>query len=217
MARSAADWSTYQLTEVMDGVSRADDERSALQLAAERAAEALDAEVAAIVIRTSVHACVGFPHNSAPEREVIAVAEGRQGELVVPGVGPCATAKVVLQSQPPGVLLVARHGDERFESSEMALLAGMARVLALTQRLLRVVDAERTLRAKVERQAQDNAGLLASLQERQLLLERLTAIQRSMARRAPVRNVLAAVTDGARRLLADDVVALRLLDPDDRG
>src|SRR5919108_1567416 len=130
MARTADDWSTYQLTEFMDGVSRADDEAAAIQLGVERAAEALDAEVAAIVVRTSVRACVGFPREAVPERELIAMAEGRQAEIEVPGVGSCTGARVTLQSQPPGVLFVARHSDEPIEAKEKALLAGMARALA---------------------------------------------------------------------------------------
>lgn len=215
MSRTASDWTTYQLTEFMDGVSRAPDEPSAMQLAVERAAEALDAEVAAAVVLTSVRACVGFARDSVPERELIGIAEGRQTEIEVPGVGLCAATKVVLHGQPPGVLLVARHADEPFGRGEQALLAGMARVLSMTQRLLRVVDGERTLREKVERQAQDNASLLASLQERQRLLERLSEIQRSISGKAPLTEVFAAITKGASLLLGDEIVGLRLLDPND--
>jgi hypothetical protein len=217
MARTAADWTTYQLTEFMDGVSQADDERSAIQLAVERAAEALDAEVAAAVVGTSVRACVGFARDSVPERELIAVAEGRQREIEVPGVGLCEATKVALHGQPPGILLVARHPGEPFGRDEQALLAGMARVLSMTQRLLRVIDGERALREKVERQGRDNASLLASLQERQLLLERLTAIGRSISGQEPLSEVFEAITEGASRLLGDDVVALRLLDSKDPG
>jgi|SRR5215211_253642 len=167
MPRSASDWTTYQLTEFMDGVSRAEDEPSTLALAVERAAEALEAEVAAVVVLTSVRASVGFPRGAVPDRELIAIAEGRASGIEVPGVGPCNAVKVPLHGQPPGTLLVARRQNEPFGPDETVLLAGMARVLSLIQRLLRVVAGERMLREKVERQARDNARLLASLQDRE--------------------------------------------------
>jgi signal transduction histidine kinase len=84
-------------------------------------------------------------------------------------------------------------------------------------RTLRTVEGERALRVTSERQAHENARLLASLQERQELLERLTRIQRSISHRAPLQEVLDAVTTGARNLLGDDMAALRLIDPDDPG
>jgi uncharacterized protein YigA (DUF484 family) len=217
MPRTAFDWTTNQLTEFMDGVSRADDEPSAIQLAVERAAEALDAEVAAAIVLTSVRAAVGFPRGEVPERELIAIAEGRQSEIEVPGGGLCGAIKVVLHGQPPGVLLVARNSDEPFARGEQALLVGMARVLSMMQHLLRVVDGERTLREKVERQARDNASLLASLQERQQLLDRLTEIERSISGKASLSEVFEQIVDGASRLLGDPLVALRLLDPEDPG
>lgn len=55
--------------------------------------------------------------------------------------------------------------------------------------------------------------LLAALVERNELLRKLTRIQRSMSHRAPLQEVLDAITAGAAELLGDHVVGLRLLDP----
>ncbi|MEA2452400.1 MAG: hypothetical protein QOG04_1110 [Actinomycetota bacterium] len=57
--------------------------------------------------------------------------------------------------------------------------------------------------------------LLATLVERNELLRKLTRIQRSISHRAPLQEVLDAITAGAGELLGDEVVGLRLLDPAD--
>jgi diguanylate cyclase (GGDEF)-like protein len=77
----------------------------------------------------------------------------------------------------------------------------MGRVLTLTLRQLRMLGEERRLRAE--------------LQERQRLLEQLSKLQRAIANRAPLQEILDAVTAGAAQLLGDEVVGLRLLDTDD--
>jgi signal transduction histidine kinase len=58
--------------------------------------------------------------------------------------------------------------------------------------------------------------LLIALVERNELLRKLTRIQRSMSHRAPLQEVLDAITAGAGELLGDEVVGLRLLDPTDQ-
>lgn len=63
-----------------------------------------------------------------------------------------------------------------------------------------------------DRQAADR---LEALQERQLLLERLTKIQRSISHRAPLQEVMDAITQGAKDLLGDEIAGIRLIDPED--
>jgi diguanylate cyclase (GGDEF)-like protein len=58
---------------------------------------------------------------------------------------------------------------------------------------------------------------VASLQERQRLMEQLSTIQRAIARRAPLQHILDSITGGAQELIGDEVVGLRLRDPDDPG
>ena len=57
--------------------------------------------------------------------------------------------------------------------------------------------------------------LLHELVERNELLRKLTKIQRSISHRAPLQEVLDAISAGASELLGDEVVGLRLIDPDD--
>jgi diguanylate cyclase (GGDEF)-like protein len=89
-----------------------------------------------------------------------------------------------------------------FTAAERVLLSSMAKVLVMAVGLLENREQER--------------ALLASLQERQALLERLARIQRSIFHRAPLQEVLDTICTGAADLLGDDVIGLRLLDPEDR-
>jgi diguanylate cyclase (GGDEF)-like protein/PAS domain S-box-containing protein len=77
---------------------------------------------------------------------------------------------------------------------------------------------EERLRSNLEIQLQldlHNRALRNELQERQRFLSRLVRIQSSIARRAPLDDVLVAIVDGAAQLLGDIVVGLRLRDPFD--
>ncbi|MEA2445129.1 MAG: hypothetical protein QOJ12_2421 [Thermoleophilales bacterium] len=58
---------------------------------------------------------------------------------------------------------------------------------------------------------------LGSLQERQTLLERLSKIQRSLAQRGELEDVVKAIVDGAQELLGAEIAALRLIDEDEPG
>ena len=126
----------------------------------------------------------------------------------------------------PGVLMVL---GTRAGSQEIAIVAVLSAALfALV--LLRIwhlmVDVEehrrtqRQLTASIEQQQRrtdENRALLATLRERQMLAERLSRIQRKISTRAPLQEVLDAITQGAAELLHDDVAALRLIDEDDPG
>jgi diguanylate cyclase (GGDEF)-like protein len=200
MLPSAGFWSTQQLTEFLAAVSSCPDEQAAIRVAVERAAEALESEAGAVVLGGRLVAAIGFPDGQAPEADLVAVAQGGRGLLDLPGMAACNTAVAVLEEHPPGQLLVARSGDG-FAPEELNLLRGMGRVLTLTLRQLRMLGEERRLRAE--------------LQERQRLLEQLSKLQRAIANRAPLQEILDAVTAGAAQLLGDEVVGLRLLDTDD--
>ena len=93
----------------------------------------------------------------------------------------------------------------------------MARALALALRMQRLLDNERALRSRSERQTEENERLLATLRERQMLLERLSRIQRSIVSHAGLDEVLDRIVNGAAELLGDEVVGLRLIDNDKPG
>jgi PAS domain S-box-containing protein len=210
-----ANWSTQQLTGFLATVSSASDERTASRLAVERAAEALEAEVAALVRHGEVYVSIGFPSDPALERALVDVAEGRTTMLVAPGLGNCSALRIAVEDGTPAALVLARSTGGGFAVDELHLGRGMARVLGLSLRQFRLAAEERRQRHAAEIQSELNQRLLESLQERQELLERLSRIQRSIAHGADRGDVLEAICQGARELLGDEVAGVRLLAPDD--
>ena len=216
MSGIAESWSTQQLTEFVTLVGGFEDEGAAIRGAIERAAEAFEAEVAAVVRDGELLASIGYDIEAVPVEKLVVAAAGELSTLEVPGVGACVTISADLE-EGAGRLLLARHGQESFTLHEANLLRGMARVLTLALHSLETLALERLLRTQSERQARENAELLRSLGERQVLLERLFKIQRSIVRRTKLETVLDTIVAGASELLRADAVGLRMLDPEDPG
>jgi diguanylate cyclase (GGDEF)-like protein len=215
-AAAPGNWSTQQLAEFLVAVAASTDPRSARLCALQWASEVLGAEVAAVVTADSVIETIGFPLGQVPTAAVLAAARAPLDRLRLPRVGELRSLSVPVE-EIEGHLMVARSGDERFEADEVGLLRAMARSLSMTLRALRMLEQERSLRAEVEQRAQENLRLLLMVQERQAGLERLSKIRMSISRRAPLPEVLDAIVEGARDLLGDEVVGLRLVDQDDPG
>ncbi|ONI74869.1 hypothetical protein ALI144C_39465 [Actinosynnema sp. ALI-1.44] len=191
-----------QLLELLAVISSYPDEESAVHGAVERAAQALEAEVAAVVMGTSVVASVGFPAGQLPEDDLVAVTTLRRDRLTVPGVGECPVTTASWGGTHPGSLVLARW-DAAFTVQEQSLVRGMARLLELTLTMLRTLE-------RSERQAAENAELLKSLRQRQRLVEHLFDIQRAISRRRPLAQILDMITGAAQDLLGDEVVGLWL-------
>nr|WP_052479179.1 sensor domain-containing diguanylate cyclase [Kibdelosporangium sp. MJ126-NF4]CEL22672.1 diguanylate cyclase/phosphodiesterase (GGDEF & EAL domains) with PAS/PAC sensor(s) [Kibdelosporangium sp. MJ126-NF4]CTQ89813.1 diguanylate cyclase/phosphodiesterase (GGDEF & EAL domains) with PAS/PAC sensor(s) [Kibdelosporangium sp. MJ126-NF4] len=191
-----------QLLELLAVISSYPDEESAVRGAVERAAQALEAEVAAVVIGGQVVASVGFPAARLPEDDLVAVARRERDTLTVPGVGDCPAVTARWGGTHPGTLLLARWADG-FTIQEKSLVRGMARLLELTLTMLRALQ-------RSERQAAENAELLRSLRQRQRLVEHLFDIQRAISRRRPLAQILDMITGAAQDLLGDEIVGLWL-------
>jgi diguanylate cyclase (GGDEF)-like protein len=206
---------THLLAEFLAVVSSFPTADAALDAAVQHAAAALEAEVAAVVADGAVSCC--WPDDAIAGHELAAVANGERATLTLPGVGPAAAVATPLGGAVEGHLVVARSGQgcsaagcvDGFSANEVNLLRGMARAIELTVEMLSTLDAERRLRAQSDQQASENATLLASLRERQRLMEKLSVIQRMISRREPLTDILDAIVGGARDLLGSDVVMLR--------
>jgi diguanylate cyclase (GGDEF)-like protein len=199
---------TQRLAEFLAVVSRAPDVESATRVVTERAARALEAEVAVVFDATgAVVSSVGFALGRVPVAALREVVAGRRELIDVPGAGLCRAAVAEVGGRIPGHVLVARSGGDGFNIDEVSLLRGMARVLELTVETLRTFEAER-------RQAAENARLVTSLRERQRLLEQLSRIQRAITRREPLAQILDTITAAAQELFGDEAVGLRMFDPD---
>jgi len=208
-AQPAPGLATQLLAEFLAVVSSLPEAKAALDAAVERAAIALEAEVAAVVCEGQARTSVGFPADAIPHDDLARVAGGSADVLEVPGAGSCPAFAVPLRGSIGGHLVVARSGPEGFTNEEVNLARGMSRVMELTFEMLRMLDAERRLRAHSDRQASENATLLTSLRERQRLLEELSVIQRMISRREPLTDVLDEIVRGAHELFGDDIVVLR--------
>ncbi|GIF25224.1 hypothetical protein Ate02nite_79540 [Paractinoplanes tereljensis] len=201
-------WSTHLLTEFFTAVNAAEDEQTAISNAVERATEMVEAEVGAVVREGKVLGAYGFGP-AVPEAGLLAVATG-DCLLEVAGLGELHAAPNPLGGEQADALIVARL-NEPFGPEERQMLQGMAQVLGLALRSIRVLAAERHLRAEKEQQA-------TSAQTRQRLVESLLTIQRAISARRPLPEILDAVTSGACELLDGVKVALLLAEggPDRR-
>ncbi len=79
---STTGWATQQLAEFVAAVSIAETESDAAIAAVDRAAEGLDAVVAAIVCDGELVVAIGYPDGSAPSDELAAVQPGLEGSFL---------------------------------------------------------------------------------------------------------------------------------------
>ena len=215
MKPGTASWSTQQLTELLSLVSTLPEGADVVQRAVEHTVEAFDGDVGAAIADGVVVASVGYAHGAAPTDDLLDAALGTTATLDVPGAGWCTVLVAPCDGLPDGRLLLGRAGQDGFNSEERSLLRGFARVLSLALQGRQVVRQEREQREASEDDARHHKKLVDSLRERQALLEQLARIQRAISTRRPLSEVLDTIVLATRELIGDDIVGLRLLDPDD--
>jgi len=79
--------------------------------------------------------------------------------LQVPGAGSCAAAAATLEYPPGATFVLARSGPHGLSREETGLLRGMARIAAMSMRMLDVLDQERSAREEASRLAREQAAL----------------------------------------------------------
>ncbi|MDF2435574.1 MAG: hypothetical protein JWP44_5207, partial [Mucilaginibacter sp.] len=166
-AGTSESWPAQQLAAFLAAVSAYPNPELATRHAIERVAEALDAEVVAVVRRGCRTLAIGFPSGEVPEAELTQIAEQRATQPTfaeLPPLGRCAVAREPLDPERLEWLLVARRAG-RLDGAERDLLRGMARVLGLTR----------------------------EMQGRRRLLERVSTIQRQLVHRGSPDEVLQAI------------------------
>src|SRR5436309_10405575 len=185
-------WSTSQLVEFLAVLSEQRDEDAALRAAVERVLEALDAEVGLLFGGDTVLTVVGLAATDPQVAALVAAARAGAGEVRIDGLGAGRLASAALDLGENAVrLVVVRAGPEPFVPDEMLLLRGMAWVLHLALRPLRV---------------------MALLGERQRMLEQVARVQRAIANRAPLPEVFDTVTASALGLFGTELAMLYLAD-----
>ncbi|MGH2751124.1 MAG: GAF domain-containing protein [Actinomycetota bacterium] len=189
-----------QLNKLLAALAGASDERAGLAAALPAIAEMLDSSECLLWADGEVryrHGDIDAPR--LDKRAGTAEFDGR-----------CGVVAPVLED---GYLLVARP-HPAYRAADLETLVGFASALDLFLRMWRARDSERLSAERGHRQAVENVRLLDSLIERQRLFERLTRLQRSISHRAPLQEVLDTVCYGARELIGDEVVGVRLVDPE---
>ncbi|HEX5198480.1 MAG TPA: EAL domain-containing protein [Actinoplanes sp.] len=209
-------WSTLQLTEFCAVLTGSADEDEVLRLAVERASEALEAEIAAVVIEGEVRAHWGLAGDAAETETLRTIGSARSVRLA--GLGEVHTFAARL-GRGTGDFLVVGRLDLALAGPERQTVQAMAQLLSLVLRNLRALTAERSLREEQqvllrdkEREAAERLALLEEVRNRQRLLEQLLTIQQAVAARHPLAQVLDAVTAGAAELLNHRPVLLVLAD-----
>ena len=85
--RSSGGWAVEQLTAFLFGLAHANGPDAVVREAIDRAAESLEAEIAALLLAGSVVASVGFPRGKVPDRELLDIAAARSTLAELPGKG----------------------------------------------------------------------------------------------------------------------------------
>jgi diguanylate cyclase (GGDEF)-like protein len=194
MTARGGGWATQQLAEFVAVVTTAADEHTAIRLGVERVAEALDADAAALMSGRDLAHSVGWPVGAAPVdvlRAVMSATKSVAFTVPVPGLGDVRIATIDVSADGGSRLIVAR-ASEPLDPEEKGLLRAMARTLDLAVR---------------------NHEVVGALRERQRLLEGLSEIQRSIARRTPLHQVLHAIVALAREIFDESESVLMLRDP----
>ncbi len=212
---SESSWSAQQLTQLLSLVTSLPPDADVIHRALEHAVESLDGDVGAVATTGSVLASLGYAAGSVPEAELLRVAYGDESALEVRGAGRCSVLVAEVDTSPPSRLLVGRVSPGTFTSEERSLCRGFGRVLSLALQARSALQDERERCAVTEAAMQRQNALLASVRERQSLLERLARIQRSISTRQPLHEVLDAIVVGATELIGDEITGLRLVDPND--
>ncbi|HEY8779022.1 MAG TPA: PAS domain-containing protein, partial [Solirubrobacterales bacterium] len=166
-------WSTRQLAEFLEAMSGVGDVATARRAAVDRVAEALEAEVAAVLTDKGVLVAVGLDPEQVSGAALAAVKEGRSKTIEVPGLGRCAAVSIAIGGKEDASLLVARTGQERFTSEELSVARGLAHALAMAERMLQGRDEGRALREQSAEQAREREVVEANYRS---LVERLPAI-----------------------------------------
>jgi len=187
------------LTDYLAAVSAAGNEDEILKIGTEQAVDAVTAHAGGIVDRGRARASATRVSGEVPSVELLAVCAGGT-KAPVPGFGLSPAIALELDQPEQAHLVVVRAGAE-FSDDERDLLQGMARVLSLVIAGFRTRAQERRLNAE--------------LHERQTQLQRFVRLTSSISHGAPLEDILNTIVLGAAELLDHDVVALRLVDPDD--
>lgn len=202
--------SISQLARFLDVLTQDDDPEEALRSAPVLVADALDADVAAVVLEGRVASVAGSGQDLFPKDE-LASARGRAISF---GPEHGGMRHLLSSSIGEGKYLVLGKSDASFTSEEQELLASMARALGRASS----TPGGPSRGVRGTNLGEQTAGPTPpSVGERERDLETLLDMQRSISLRAPLDDVLASVIAGTGELLGSRGVWIFLRDEFDVG
>ena len=167
-------WMTQQLIRYLSDLTPHPDQRpsrsTTLQVGAERAAESVDAEYAAVMWAGRLAVSTGFGSGELPHSRLAPVLAGHS-DMIETASGPAHAVAVPVGDG--GSLVVARTNDA-FDREEEQLLRALGRILALSLRSVDALAAERSLRRESDRRARESLrDPLTGLPNRTLFMDTL--------------------------------------------
>ncbi len=170
---SERDWPVEQLAQLLDRVSRAEDEKEALEAAVDSAASAFRTELATVVRDGRLTAAVGEVSAARCESLLATVDADESCEMELPGIGHCSVLSTAIEGSRGDVLLLVRGGSGAFGPGAASHLRAIARTLAMGLKVIRSVAEERALRHRAETEIKVRKEAEANYRD---LVERLPAI-----------------------------------------
>ncbi len=196
-------WSTQQLAEFAGLFAESADEQWACQRGVERAAEALEAEIAVLIRSGQVVGAIGFGAGEVPVAQLLDALDRRLETVELDRAGRAWVLASRLEPESRSALIVGRFGKAGFSQEEYDLLRGMARVFSLTLRMLTTLDQERELRRDSQREARQRKQA-----ERQLAHQALHDVLTGLPNRTLLRDrAVQAVKRGSGSSLVAAVIA----------
>lgn len=169
MSEGLGNWTTHELGEFLSVVARCPDEPLALQVAIERASEALEAGVGFVVVDGRVAASVGYARGESPAPDLIALDRGER-RVDIPGLGGCWALCVQL-GESLGTMVLIRGQDRRFGPEERNLLRGMGKVVVLVVGMLRTAADLESSRRRAQEILDSASGAFVSVDSAGMVID----------------------------------------------
>src|SRR6266540_3977841 len=118
------DWATQQLAEFLAALSSVANEEAAMRTTVERAAEAVEAEIALLVRHGRLLAAIGFGHGEEVDPALLEIPPRGQPELELASLGVCRATRIEVDDHGTRLVL-ARAGADELDQHELTLLRGM--------------------------------------------------------------------------------------------
>lgn len=189
MLAPASGWAVQQLAGLLASISNYDDEQRMLMGATHRIAEAVDAEVVAIVTDDGrVPSTIGFPANAVPTDRLVELVAAGGGPVAVAGLGELELRVVELGTS-PGVHVLLGRSSSPLAADELHLVRSMTQVVDLAIELRRAADRERELRQHSEQQAEELRAANEALVEASAAKDAIISVA-SHELRTPLTSIL---------------------------